>query len=190
MKVRTLSIVGILLWSGLFLISMGSGLGYASEFPDRPVEVIICWTPGGPSDLAARLMTDELSKSLGVSVMMTNKGGGSGAVGAEYVAGVKPDGYTIMVAPTILFTIHPLLIPNLHYKLSDFIPLCKYCSSPNLILVRKDSPFKTLEELVSFARKNPGKLKCGTVGVGTSAHFSLEAMWTFSPTVILRSWDY
>ncbi len=174
MRPKMLWVVGILLFSVLLLILPENKVGNASEFPSRPVEVIICFPPGGTTDLAARIMADDLSKSLGVPVILTNKGGGGGAVGTEYVAGAKPDGYTILAASGSVFTILPLLTPGLHFKLSDFIPLCKHASISNPVAVGKNSPFKSFEDLISFARKNPGKLTCVTAGFGTAAHFSLE----------------
>jgi len=146
----------------------------AEVFPSRPVEITICFAPGGTLDLAVRIMGNELTKALGVPVILTNRGGAGGAVGTEFVAGVKPDGYSILAAPIGVFNILPYLTPGLHYKLSDFIPLCKYANSPNLILVKKDSPYKTFADIVADAKKNPGKLTCATAGMGTAAHFSLE----------------
>jgi tripartite-type tricarboxylate transporter receptor subunit TctC len=159
---------------GLIFFSSGNKIGYASEFPSRPVEVIIAFGAGGPQDLAVRIMGEELSKSLGVPAILTNKGGAGGAVGTEYVGAAKPDGYTVLSTANATFTILPFMTPGLHYKLSDFIPLCKYAKSPNLIAVRKDSPFKSFEDLISYGKKNPGKLTCGTAGIGTATHFCLE----------------
>ncbi len=94
----------------------------------------------------------------------------------EYVRNAKPDGYTVLAAPVIVFTILPLLSPGLHYKFSDFIPLCQYATSPNLVLVKKGSPFKRFEDLISYANKNPGKLNCASAGTGTATHFNLEML--------------
>jgi len=174
MKSRILSVIGIFLLIGFILFSSGNKIGYAAEFPSRPVEVIICFAPGGTLDLAVRIMGEELSKSLGVPAILNNKGGGGGAVGTEYVVNAKPDGYTILAAPIGVFNILPFLTPDLRYKLLDFIPLCKYANSPNLILVRKASPYKNFNDIISDAKKNPGKLTCATAGMGTAAQFSLE----------------
>lgn len=176
MKRRILSIAGILLMSLLCIFLPGREMGQAKEFPSRPVEVIICFAPGGTLDLAVRIMGNELSKSLGVPVILTNKGGGGGAMGTESVAMAKPDGYTILAAPIGVFNILPFLTPNLHYKTSDFIPLCKYAGTHNLILVRNASPYKTLQDIVSDAKKNPGKLTCASPGTATTSHIALELL--------------
>ncbi len=174
MKSRCLSIIGVLLLTGFLFLAGGETGAGAAEFPARPVEIIICFAPGGTLDLAVRIMGDELSKAMGVPVILTNKGGAGGAVGTEYVAQAKPDGYTILAAPIGVFNILPFLTPGLHYKLSDFIPLCKYANSPNLILVGKGSSYKVFKDIIADAKKNPGKLTCATAGMGTAAHFSLE----------------
>ena len=165
---------GILVLVTLFLILSVSQTGKADEFPSRPVDVVISFAPGGSLDLAVRVMGEDLSKALGVPAMLSNKGGAGGAVGTEYVRSARPDGYTVLAAPIIVFTILPLLSPGLNYKLSDFIPLCQFATSPNLVLVKKGSPFKTFQELISYAKKNPGKLNCASAGTGTATHFNLE----------------
>ncbi|MFH1124921.1 MAG: tripartite tricarboxylate transporter substrate binding protein [Pseudomonadota bacterium] len=174
MKSRCLSVVGMALLIGFLFLAGAEAVSAASEFPTRPVEVIICFAPGGTLDVAVRIMGEELSKTLGVPAMLTNKGGGGGAVGTEFAANAKPDGYTVLAAPIGVFNILPFLTPNLRYKLSDFIPVCKYANSPNLIFVKKGSKYKTFNDILTDAKKNPGKLTCATAGMGTAAHFSLE----------------
>ena len=121
-------------------------------------------------------MGNELSKALGVPAILTNKAGGGGAVGAEYVARAEPDGYTVLACEDNAFNILPFLTPGLHYKLSDFIPLCKYATSSNLILVRKGSPFKSLADIIADAKKNPGTLTYGIAAVGTQGQLSVEVI--------------
>jgi len=166
--------IGILLLSGLFLLPLGNQTGQANDFPSRPVEIIIGFAPGGTQDIAVRAMSDELSKNLGVPVIATNKGGAGGVIAVEYVASAKPDGYTILIASNGQFNILPLLTPGIHYKHSDFVTLCKYFTSPNLVVVRKASPYKTFKDIISDAKRNPAKLTCATPGFGTPGHFALE----------------
>lgn len=175
MKLRTLFTVFLMI--GLFLFFRDNETGNASEvFPSRTVELILSGGPGGGTDVGVRIIGPELSKALGVPVIFTNKGGGSGTQSVEYVSGAKPDGYTILAASGNLFTVTLILTPGLPYKISDFIPICKYANAPNLFVVSKASPFKKFEDLISYAKKNPGKLTCATSGTGTAAHFSLEML--------------
>ena len=176
MRDRIVRPVGILVLCGLLSIFAPIGSGHAADFPSRPVEIVINFAPGGIVDTSVRVMTEELSKTLRVPVVVTNKSGGGGAVGAVYVMSAEPDGHSVLASAVGVFNIVPLLNPGLGYKLSDFIPLARYANSPNLILVRKDSPFGKLEDLVSYARKNPGKLTCATAGIGTASHFALEML--------------
>ena len=172
---RVLHAAGTALLCGILLLISVHGVARAAEeFPARPVEIIICFAPGGTLDLAVRIMGNELSQALGVPAILTNKAGGGGAVGTEYVMRARPDGYTVLAAPIGVFSILPFLTPGLHYKLSDFIPLCKYANSPNLTLVRKDSPYRSLADIIADARKNPGKLTYAVAGAGTAGQFSME----------------
>jgi tripartite-type tricarboxylate transporter receptor subunit TctC len=176
MRDRTLRPVWGLALCGLLPIFALIGSAHAADFPSRPVEITINFAPGGIVDTSIRLMTEELSKNLGVPVVVINRSGGGGAVGAQYVMSAEPDGYTVLASATGVFNIVPLLNPGLSYKLSDFIPLARYATSLDVILVRKDSPFEKFEDLVSYAKKNPGKLTCGDAGIGTASDFMLEML--------------
>lgn len=145
-------------------------------FPNREIEIVVPYAPGGMVDLAIRIISDELSKSFGVPVVVINNTAGGGVGGVEYVARAKPDGHTMLAGTNTIFGLWLAMQSNLPYKISDFIPIARYVNSPNLILVRKESPWKTLNELVSYAKKNPGKLTCGTSGVASASRFSIELL--------------
>lgn len=166
--------IGNLVLSGLLLASMTSG--HAAEFPSRAVDLVVNFAAGGIADMSVRSMTEQLSRNLGVPVVVINKGGSGGAVGAKYVMGAAPNGYTVLASSISTFNIVPLLNPGLGYQLSDFIPLARYINSPNVILVRGDSPFEKLDDLIAYLKKNPGKLSCGHAGVGTASEFALEML--------------
>lgn len=176
MSVGWLRPLAALILSGLLPGSPAYEFGHADDFPSRPLEVVINFAPGGVVDNSVRMMTEGLGKSLGVPVVVTNRAGGGGAVGAMYVAGARPDGYTILASAVGVFNIVPLLNPGLQYKLADFIPLARYANSPTLWLVRKDSPHEKFADLVSYARNNPGKMTCGVAGIGTASDFSMQMM--------------
>ena len=161
----------------LVLIMIGDSASFAQkDYPNREIEMVIPMGAGGMVDITTRLINEELSKNLGVPVVVVNKPGASGSVGAHYAAKAKPDGYTIMGASQSTFVLLPILMENLPYKPSDFVPIAKIISTPLLFVVRKDAPWKTLEELINFAKKNPGKLTCAMTGMGSSAHFVLEML--------------
>jgi tripartite-type tricarboxylate transporter receptor subunit TctC len=148
----------------------------AAEYPDRPIEMIITFPPGGPTDVAARVVQPALAKALNVPVVLVNKGGSGGAVAMDAVAKAKPDGYTIAATVRSTISITPAVQANVPYRLKDFEMIGAYAASPQALVVRKDSPWKTLEELVSGVKAAPGKFSYGSAGQGTNSHLSMELL--------------
>jgi tripartite-type tricarboxylate transporter receptor subunit TctC len=145
----------------------------AADFPTREIELVVSFPAGGPADTSARIVAPKLSASLGVPVVVANKPGGGGAIGADYVAKAKPDGYTVYAATNSPLTINPHL-QKLPYKITDFAPLGAYAVDLGVITARGGGPAKTLDEFVDYARKNPGKLNYGSAGFGTVSFFTME----------------
>ena len=145
----------------------------SADFPTREIELVVSFPAGGPADTSARIIGPKLSAILGVPVVVANKPGGGGAVGADYVAKAKPDGYTVYAATNSPLTITPHL-QNVPYKASDFAALGAYAVDLGVITVRGGGPARTLEEFVEYARKNPGKLSYGSAGFGTVSFFTME----------------
>jgi len=145
-----------------------------STFPSRAIELIIPFPPGGPADTAGRIIQPKLSALLGVPIALVNKPGGGGALGADYVAKSKPDGYTVFAATNAPMTIVPAMQPDVSYRPSDFVPIGSYMADLGVIVARAGSPWKTLEQLVEHAKKEPGKLSYGSPGLGTVSFFMVE----------------
>jgi tripartite-type tricarboxylate transporter receptor subunit TctC len=125
--------------------------------------------------LATRTWTDEFSKALGVPVVVFNNPGGGGSVGAAEAAKADPDGYTLLGASQGPAAFSIALNPSLpYYTPRDFVPIGSFCAGATLIVVNSSSPFKTVDALLDNARKNPGKLNCGTAGVGVVSYFNFE----------------
>lgn len=148
----------------------------AQQYPTRPVEFIIPFATGGPTDTAIRLIQPQLAANLGVPVVLVNKAGGGGAVGMDGVAKAKPDGYTLAATVRSTVTILPAMQPDVTYKLSDFAVIGGYAYDSGVVLVKAGAPWKTLEELVDHAKKNPGKLTYGSAGLGTNSFFNMELL--------------
>jgi tripartite-type tricarboxylate transporter receptor subunit TctC len=142
-------------------------------YPSREIELVIPFPPGGPADTAARIIQAKMSEMLGVPVVMVNKPGGGGALGAGAVATSPADGYHVLAATNSVLTMLPAT-QQLSYRSSDFIPLGGYVSDLSVIAVKADSPWKDLEQLADHARRNPGKLRYGSPGAGTVSHFAME----------------
>ena len=147
-----------------------------APYPTRPIECVIPFAPGGPTDTAIRLIQPQLSANLGVPLVLVNKAGGGGALGMDAVAKAKPDGYTLAATVRSTVTILPATQPDVTYKLGDFAVVGAYALDSQVVLVKAGSPWKTLEELVDYAKKNPGKLSYGTAGLGTNSFFTMELL--------------
>jgi tripartite-type tricarboxylate transporter receptor subunit TctC len=145
-------------------------------YPERAIEMIVTFPPGGPTDTAARLVQPALSAQLKVPVVLVNKGGGGGVSGMDFVAKAKPDGYTIAATVRSTLSITPAVQANVPYRLKDFEVIGSYAASPQAIVVKRGAPWRTLEELVEEAKKNPGKLSYGSAGQGTNSFFTMELL--------------
>jgi tripartite-type tricarboxylate transporter receptor subunit TctC len=152
------------------VLSMRSA--YAA-YPDRPIKVVVANTPGGPSDITARIVTAALDQATGKTFIVENRGGAGGNIGMGYAAKAEPDGYTIILI-TNAFSANVSLYHELPYKTSDFVPVCELASSPNTFTVKADLPAKTMKEFVALARANPDKYNCATPPIGTSSQLQLE----------------
>jgi tripartite-type tricarboxylate transporter receptor subunit TctC len=145
----------------------------AQSFPDRPVRVIVGFPPGG-SDISARILGPKLTEIWGQPVVIDNRPGAAGNVGADAVAKAAPDGYTILLCVNS-YTINTTIYRNLSWDLlRDFAPIGRYAFSPMAVVVNDKVPAKSLVELVAFAKANPGKLNYGSAGAGTAPHLAAE----------------
>ena len=158
------------------LVLVPVGVLAQGAYPSRPVELIIPFAPGGPTDIAFRLIQPQLSANLGVPLVLVNKAGGGGAIGMDGVAKARPDGYTLAATVRSTLTILPATQPDVPYKIADFAPIGAVAFDSGVIMVRRDAPWKTLEEFVDHVRKNPGKVTYGSAGLGTNSFFNMELL--------------
>lgn len=168
--------VGFAMFSFVLLMAIFSNLGWSQEekYPTRQIECIVNFPPGGPLDTSIRIIQPGLQAALGVPVVLTTKGGAAGALGADFVNKAKPDGYTILASANAALTVAPNVNPQITYKYTDFAHICSYTADPGVITSKAGAPWKNLEGLVEYAKKNPGKLNYGSPGMGTVAYFAME----------------
>jgi len=174
-KKKVLAIFCFVLFSGS--LSGNFSLQAQERYPTNQIELVIPWAAGGFTDIAGRLYSDELSKVLKVPVVPVNKAGASGTVGAAYVVKARKDGYTLMVTTLSTIVLAPLILQGMPYDTEkDLSFICKVIDAPSGPFVKADSPFKKIEDLIEFARKNPGKVSYGTGGTGSDSHFNVEIL--------------
>jgi tripartite-type tricarboxylate transporter receptor subunit TctC len=152
------------------------GSALAQSFPTKPVKLIVTYPPGGSSDLMSRVYGAKLAELWGQQVVIESKPGAAGSIGMDFAAKQPNDGYTFVVGNLGPVAVNPLL-SNVPYNIQkDFIAVSLVATGPNVLVVRADSEFKSLGEIISFARKNPGKLNYGTSGPGSVSHLSSEML--------------
>jgi tripartite-type tricarboxylate transporter receptor subunit TctC len=153
--------------------AMGS-LARAQSYPNRVVRFVVPFTPGGGIDAIGRIVAGRLSEMWGQQVIVENKPGAGANLGTEFVARATPDGYTALVTAGAI-AVNQFMFSSINYDpIADFAPVSLLCLFPNLVVVPKDSKFQSVEEIVKFARANPGKLTYGSPGHGSSPHMSAE----------------
>jgi tripartite-type tricarboxylate transporter receptor subunit TctC len=149
-------------------------LARAQAWPSKPIRAIIPFTAGSTVDIVSRIVFDPLSQQLGQSIIVENRGGAGGTLGANVVARADPDGYTVL-AHSSAHVATPAIYPNAPYDTArDFVTVAAMGSSPNIAVVAPDKGIKTLKELVSLAKQKSGAMTFGTAGVGSSTHFTTE----------------
>jgi tripartite-type tricarboxylate transporter receptor subunit TctC len=167
------------LWIVVASLSMSGSAGIAaaqSPFPSRPVHIFVPYPPGGGVDILARTLGDVVSRQWGQSVVVENRPGAGGVVASQALATAAPDGYTLIVVASGHAT-NPFLYAKLPYNtFKDFTPISLLASSPNILLVRADSPFKTVGDVIAEARAKPGSLAFAHAGNGTSTHLAGELL--------------
>ena len=146
---------------------------YAAEYPTKTIQIVNPFPPGGTTDIVSRILTDKLYSLLGQQVVVVNKAGGGGAIGMRTVKDAAADGYTVLVAPPPLVQI-PLARKDIGFTYKDFTPISLTAKVYFAMVVKKDAPWRSLEEIIAEAKSDPGKLSWGTAGSGTSHHFTLE----------------
>jgi tripartite-type tricarboxylate transporter receptor subunit TctC len=154
---------------GIFLLFTALNLS-ASGFPSKPIKIIVPFSPGGGSDVITRLLAEKMAADLGVSVLVENKPGASSIIGTDAMAKSAPDGYTILMTNRAI-TVNPWLF-KLPYDTAKITPVTQLVSSPLLLVASTKAPFKNLNELIAYAKSNPGKVSIGNSGVGQLPHLA------------------
>jgi len=149
----------------------------AQPYPNRPIKLIVADSAGGAPDQLGRLITEKLSNNVGQPVIVDNRPGAGGALGAELAAKSAPDGYTLLLTTTAIYAILPNLRKNLPYDpVRDFVPITRIATASNVLVVNNELPAKNIAQLVKLAKERPGALNYASAGVGTPAHLAGEML--------------
>jgi tripartite-type tricarboxylate transporter receptor subunit TctC len=167
---RKLVLVLVVLFAQLLLFQS------AQAFPDRPVKLVVPSPAGGPPDVMARLLSDKMAANLGQPVIVENRPGAGGTIGARSVLAAAPDGYTLLMGSTSTLLIAPSIYKNAGYHAGSFTPVARVADSREVLAVHPSVPAKSVAELVALAKSKPGTLNFGSAGIGTLPHMEGELL--------------
>ena len=167
------SIIFIVEWVMVLMVGV-SVVSAASDYPNRYIDLIIPYGPGGATDVASRLFKDKVEQILGQPIVFSYKPGATGAVGALYAKGSKPDGYTLLMVSTTTLILPPLTRKGADYTMEDFAPVCGITYIPQIFCVKEDSPYKTMADFIQAAKTK--RMKYSTVGAMGISHICMEAL--------------
>lgn len=168
MRSPSLSRRGLLL-SSLGAAVLASSRANAQTFPSRPVTMVVPYAAGGPTDIASRVIAEQMHAALGVNVIIENKPGASSILGAQYVAAAVPDGHTVLMVTTTTLCTNPHLYKKLAYKVEDFAPISMAVRVPLGLAVKKSLPVSTIAEFRDYAQARAGKMNYGSAGTGANS---------------------
>ncbi len=159
----------------LFLLLAGTMLAHAQPYPSKPTRIIVGFTAGGPSDIVARIVAQQLTERMGQSFIVENRAGATGTIGAELVAKAPPDGYALYLASQTTHAVAPAMYAKVGYDpIKDFATVVRVVHNPLLMVVNPSFPVTSIKELIALAKARPGQINFATGGIGSSPHMSME----------------
>jgi tripartite-type tricarboxylate transporter receptor subunit TctC len=162
------------------LLSVGTQCAVAQDYPSRPIRLVVPSSPGGGTDISARILANKLGGLVGQQIIVENRPGAGSMIGNEYVARSAPDGYTLLMGISTLSIIPSVYKRPSYNVLTDLAPVSQAVSLPNILVVHPSVPAKTVGQLIAIAQRSPGKLVCGSAGTGSNPHLSAELFKSFA----------
>jgi tripartite-type tricarboxylate transporter receptor subunit TctC len=164
-------------------LSVAAGAAWAQAYPNKPIRLVVPFAPGGTTDIVARAIGDPLARELGQPVIIENRGGGGGSIGALALAKSPPDGYTLGIATVSTMATNPATNPQLPYDpIKDFVPVINLANVPNVLTVNPKVPARNLAEFIALLKSQPGQLSYATPGMGSIAHLDGELFKSLTGT--------
>ena len=175
-----------LISSALLFASSAAAQNVAADFPNRPIKIIVCVPAGGGVDTVARIVAEGLHQKLGQPVIVENRAGAAGNIGAEVVYTSDPDGYTLLASQPSPLTSNQFLYKKMNFDPTQFEPVTIMTTVPNVLLVRPDFPAKTAQEFLAYVKANPGKINYASQGVGTTSHLTAALFETVTGSKLVH----
>ena len=163
------------LFAGLAAALLVPGLALAQSWPQKPVKIVVPFAAGGTTDVVARQLAQKLGEAWGQTVVVENKSGAGGNIGAAEVAKAPPDGYTLLMTSGSIVAANPFIYKDMGFDpIKELAPITNVASGPQVLVINKDLPAKTLKEFIAYAKANPKKINFGSAGIGTQTHLAGE----------------
>jgi tripartite-type tricarboxylate transporter receptor subunit TctC len=159
----------------LFSVTLLAGSALAADFPSKPITIVVPYSAGGGSDVMIRAVTSVAKEHFSQPLIVVNKAGGGGAIGTAFMAQSKPDGYTLLFAVPAVTVVKPYMVKTT-YSFDDVDPLIRVSDSPRILMAGKHTSWKNIDEMLAFAKANPGAVTYSSAGTGTSTHISMEGL--------------
>jgi len=162
-------------WTSLFLALVWSGAGFPQDYPVRPVRIIVPFSPGGATDIVTRIVAQRLTETWGQSIVVDNRAGAGGNIGAEVASKATPDGYTLFMPSGSVVTANKYMYRKLNWNPDkDFVAITNCASGPQIVAVNSGFAAKSIKELIAMAKAKPGSINFGSAGIGTQTHLAAE----------------